>query len=322
LGNEDWGQSDATTMRVLVADHEPEMLEAIARAFAVDVATSKATCIDLLRANEFDVLVACERLDDGSGLELLSHVGQRWPHVLRILAIEPSRRQLLRGRLGPFRLFETIAYPIDETKLEAALARAADALAATDPGEANSQPFDEPEPTPAREYRSNTVKVSTKPTSSRGSPTEGARTSRGSPLEDARTSRGSPLEDARTSRGSPLEGARRPGGRTTQTPPSQQRRNEAQSSSYPPLPAKGSKIVPLGSPSATDYKILPHDYHAQTMPGTLRHRHNEDAEKQPTLPEKAAALAAEAMAAVVRYIKPQSSPRPRMPPTAPSRKKR
>jgi hypothetical protein len=277
----------------------------------VDVATSKATCIDLLRANEFDVLVACERLDDGSGLELLSHVGQRWPHVLRILAIEPSRRQLLRGRLGPFRLFETIAYPIDEAKLVAALNRAADALAAADPGEANSQSFDEPDPTPAREYRSNTVKVSTRPTSSKGSP-----------VERARPSRGSPHEGIGSSRGSSTEGARRPGGRTAQTLPSRQPRSEGQSSAYPPLPAKGSKIVPLGSPSATDYKILPHDYHAQTMPGTLRHRHNEDAEKQPSLPEKAAALAAEAMAAVVRYIKPQSSPRPRTPPTASQRKKR
>src|SRR3954470_24744626 len=93
--------SDAI-MRVLVADIETEMLEAIARAFEVDVATSKATCIDLLRANDFDVIVASERLSDGSGLELLSNVGQRWPQVLRILAIEPSRRQMLRGRLGPF----------------------------------------------------------------------------------------------------------------------------------------------------------------------------------------------------------------------------
>src|ERR1041384_6245358 len=130
----DWGSS-ATTMRVLVADQEPDMLEQIARVFAVDVATSKATCVDLLRANEFDVLVACERLSDGSGLELLSHVGQRWPGVIRILAIEPERRAMLKGKLGPFKLFETISYPIDPAKLEAALTRAAEAIAvrAADP---------------------------------------------------------------------------------------------------------------------------------------------------------------------------------------------
>src|SRR5262245_6503447 len=98
--DEDWGTSMAT-MRVLVADQEPEMLEQISRAFDVDTATSKVTCVDLMRANQFDVIVACERLSDGSGLELLSHVGQRWPNVIRILAIEPSRRALLKGRLGP-----------------------------------------------------------------------------------------------------------------------------------------------------------------------------------------------------------------------------
>src|SRR5262245_676206 len=139
LGNEDWGNSDAT-MRILVADQEPEMLEAVARVFEVDVATSKATCIDLLRANHIDVLVACERLSDGSGLELLSHVGQRWPHVIRILAIEPDRRAMLRGRLGPFKLFETLTYPIDEQKLEAALERAAEQIAANEAAEARHTP--------------------------------------------------------------------------------------------------------------------------------------------------------------------------------------
>ena len=80
---------------------ETEMLEAVARVFEVDIATSKATCIDLLRANEFDVLMASERLNDGSGLELLSQVGQRWPNVVRILAIEPERRAMLKGKLAP-----------------------------------------------------------------------------------------------------------------------------------------------------------------------------------------------------------------------------
>jgi hypothetical protein len=77
---------------------------------------------------------------------------------------------------------------------------------------------------------------------------------------------------------------------------------------YPPLPAKGSKIVPLGSPVAPEYKIVPHDYQDQTMPGTPRGQRN--ATKPSTLHEKAAALAAGAVAAVVRYIKPQSSTRP------------
>ncbi len=99
------------------------MLERVARAFDVDTATSKATCVDLMRANPFDVLVASERLADGSGLELLSHVTSRWPDTLRVLAIEPQRLKLLRGKLAPFRLHAAIRYPIDEDELEASLKR-------------------------------------------------------------------------------------------------------------------------------------------------------------------------------------------------------
>ena len=115
--------NDQRSMRILVVDQDSEMLEAVARSFEIDVAMSKATCIDLLRANEYDVLVACERLSDGSGLELLSQVAQRWPDVIRVLSIERTRRALLRGRLGPFKLYETIRYPIDEYELEGVLER-------------------------------------------------------------------------------------------------------------------------------------------------------------------------------------------------------
>ena len=79
---------------------------------------------------------------------------------------------------------------------------------------------------------------------------------------------------------------------------------------YPPLPAKGSKIVPLGSPGTADYKIVPHDYQGQNMPGMTRAQREASTIKQPTLQEKAASLAAGAMAAVARYIKPQSSTPP------------
>jgi len=83
------------------------------------------------------------------------------------------------------------------------------------------------------------------------------------------------------------------------------------------LPTKGSKIVPLGSPAAGDYKILPHNYD-QSMPGTLRSAR--DDQKKPTLPEKAASLAAEALSAVSKYIKPQGPERD--PPEPPPKKKR
>ena len=97
------------------------MLEAIDRGlrdqFAVDVVSTKADSLDLLRQNDFDVIVACERLADGSGLELLSQVAKRWPATLRVFAADRERLRLLQGRLGPFELFQTLVYPIEPRKL-------------------------------------------------------------------------------------------------------------------------------------------------------------------------------------------------------------
>lgn len=101
------------------------MLESIARLlgdrYTVDAVTTKADCLDLLRQNTFEVIVAGERLEDGSGLELLSQAAKRWPAMLRIFSADRPRLQLLKGRLGPFELFQTLAYPIDPDRLIATL---------------------------------------------------------------------------------------------------------------------------------------------------------------------------------------------------------
>src|SRR5579872_5037471 len=112
-------------MRVLVVDQDSTSNLAIARSlrdrYTVDAVSSKADCLDLLRANAFEVIVAGERLEDGSGLELLGHVSKRWPAMLRIFAADRHRLKLLQGRLGPFELFQTLAYPIDPERLVATL---------------------------------------------------------------------------------------------------------------------------------------------------------------------------------------------------------
>src|SRR5258708_31916858 len=115
-------------MRVLVVDQDSELLTAITRSlseyFAIDAVTTKADCLDLLRANEFEVIVAGERLEDGSGLELLGQLGKHRPGMLRIFAAEGERLKLLKGRLGPFGLFRTLSYPIEARQLLAALSAA------------------------------------------------------------------------------------------------------------------------------------------------------------------------------------------------------
>jgi len=89
-------------MRVLVVDQDSASNLAITRSlrdlYTVDCVTNKGDCLDLLRSNAFEVIVATERLEDGSGLELLGQISKKWPSVLRIFAADRQRLQLLRGR--------------------------------------------------------------------------------------------------------------------------------------------------------------------------------------------------------------------------------
>jgi TonB family protein len=115
-------------MRVLVVDQDSSLLTAITRSlgeyFSIDAVTTKADCLDLVRVNDFEVIVAGERLEDGSGLELLGQLVKHRPNMIRIFAAERERLKLLKGRLGPFGLFRTLAYPIETRQLLAALSAA------------------------------------------------------------------------------------------------------------------------------------------------------------------------------------------------------
>jgi periplasmic protein TonB len=112
-------------MRVLVVDQDSASNEAIVRSlrehYVVDTVSNKGDCLDLLRSNTFEVIVASERLEDGSGLELLGQISKKYPSILRIFAADRQRLKLLKGRLGPFELFQTLTYPIDPERLLATL---------------------------------------------------------------------------------------------------------------------------------------------------------------------------------------------------------
>jgi CheY-like chemotaxis protein len=119
-------------MRVLVTGRNAKVLAQAAGALASDLtmvtATSKADALDLLGQNQFDLVLACERLGDGSGLEVLSHVAVNTPNTLRIFAARPATLELLKGELGLFGLFRALPYPINFRQLWAAiqLARSCD----------------------------------------------------------------------------------------------------------------------------------------------------------------------------------------------------
>ena len=115
-------------MKTLLADIDSAMLQhCVARIGgrqSLVVATSKAQAMELLRhGSGFEVVVACDRLSDGSGLALLDEVHVRWPHLTRVFCIDPHRLVLVRSRLSAFRLRHTLSYPLMPAKLELLLLR-------------------------------------------------------------------------------------------------------------------------------------------------------------------------------------------------------
>jgi protein TonB len=114
-------------MRVLLVDHDSEGLEAVARAIRgvleLDCVTSKGDAMLLLRQNQYDVLIACERCVDGSGLDLLGRTTRTTTPLKRIFAAPSDRLQLLGPRLAPFKVQRTINYPIDLEELWLAIAQ-------------------------------------------------------------------------------------------------------------------------------------------------------------------------------------------------------
>jgi periplasmic protein TonB len=114
-------------MRVLLVDHDSEALETITRAIRgvleLDCVTSKGDALLLLRQNTYEVLIACERCVDGSGLDLLGRTTRTAVPLKRIFAAAPERLQLLGPRLAPFKVQRTINYPIDLEELWLAIAQ-------------------------------------------------------------------------------------------------------------------------------------------------------------------------------------------------------
>lgn len=114
-------------MRVLLVDHDSEGLEAVARAIRgvleLDCVTSKGDALLLLRQNTYDVLIACERCVDGSGLDLLARTTRTNSPLKRIFSAPLDRLQLLGPRLAPFKVQRTINYPIDLEELWLAIAQ-------------------------------------------------------------------------------------------------------------------------------------------------------------------------------------------------------
>jgi CheY-like chemotaxis protein len=112
-------------MRILVADQNALLLAAIAATFGrhceVVTATRRDACMEHVEQQEFDVVVACEKLADYTGLELLSEMEALYPATIRIFAARPESLKRLGKRLDLFGLLGTLSYPIEARKLVVAL---------------------------------------------------------------------------------------------------------------------------------------------------------------------------------------------------------
>lgn len=81
-----------TAARVLAVDDEPDVLSSLSdiltglSGLEVDRASSLATALVLIREHPYDIVIADERLSDGSGVELLRWVGHLQPAAGRVLA--------------------------------------------------------------------------------------------------------------------------------------------------------------------------------------------------------------------------------------------
>ena len=123
-------------VKTLLVDNDRAMLQhclaKIGGRQPLTIATSKSLAMDLLRHGpQFEVVVACERLADGSGLALLDDIQAKWPTLIRVFCTERQRLAMVRTRLSAFRLRYTLSYPLKPLKLEMLLLQLAHARTAT-----------------------------------------------------------------------------------------------------------------------------------------------------------------------------------------------
>jgi DNA-binding NtrC family response regulator len=123
-------------LKTLLVDNDRAMLQhcvaKIGGRQPLTVATSKAVAMHLLQhGHQFEVVVACERLADGSGLALLDDIQAKWPNLIRVFCTERQRLAMVRNRLAAFRLRYTLSYPVKPVKLEMMLVHLAHAKTAS-----------------------------------------------------------------------------------------------------------------------------------------------------------------------------------------------
>ena len=111
--------------RLLLVDDEPDILDflerALRRRYEVRRCSSAREALGELERRSADVLLTDQMMPQGTGLELLAEVAERWPDTVRVLISGFTEVRQLAEALAVSRIHNFVLKPVDSQRLIEAL---------------------------------------------------------------------------------------------------------------------------------------------------------------------------------------------------------
>ncbi len=107
---------------ILLVDDDPLILESLTRILRLNglesvTATSGAQALEILKNRHFPLIVSDHRMPDMTGLELMLHIKESHPDVLRILLTAFSEKEVIQKAINQGEIYRFFTKPFDETEL-------------------------------------------------------------------------------------------------------------------------------------------------------------------------------------------------------------
>jgi serine/threonine-protein kinase len=129
---------------LLFVDDEERVLNALRSVFRdsyeVEIATSGARALELMRARKFHVLVSDQRMPEMPGVEVLRHAKELAPSMVRLLLTGYSDLAAIVGSVNDGEVFRFVSKPWDEEDLRATIAEAVNVAIALEAAAARPAP--------------------------------------------------------------------------------------------------------------------------------------------------------------------------------------
>jgi DNA-binding NtrC family response regulator len=107
--------------KLLVVDDEPDMLDFLERVFRRSYDVVRASCaedaLDILAADDFEVIITDQKMPRISGVQLLESIGDRYPRMVRVLISGFAEMPEVQGAAERCRIHNYILKPVDSRKL-------------------------------------------------------------------------------------------------------------------------------------------------------------------------------------------------------------